>query len=680
MVEGPILFEGKPIIIDTFTDLQIEMEAAIDQTNAFGSITCKTKKRSFPLASCSFVSMEEGPVVIHQGTFYLSSSCIEWAILKRGWENELFELSHKEIERLKILLEENLKVSGSSQNTTPPVLTLTDPLGTCANLNEKQHEALLLKSDYIKKIIGLSHYFCPPDKVKKSIQTLKSSGFTIQDAEGRTILLMTDKHLNWSFEKEKLFLKGSLKFETQLLPIEKALQSKNRFYPLSQNECALLPDKDELGLNGETFEIYSESLAYPKTSVSLMYEEMREYNTPLQDFALTAPSSNFFGTLRPYQQIGVSWLHGLFKGGFSALLADDMGLGKTVQVLAFLSLIPGPHLIVVPKSLLSNWAREIERFLPQHQITLTTYSKIRDLTPETFFEALILDEAQAIKNSSTKTAQAAKGIKAKFRLSLSGTPIENHIDDLISQFDFLLPGMALPQDQKALFKKVRPFILRRTKQDVLKELPERDDQLIFVDMTEEQEQFYNKFLSQEKKKINELGATKEMEIFEVILRLRQIACHPLLVTDEAGTSGKLERVLDDLHSCMEEGSKVLVFSQFTKLLSLLKRELKYPYLYMDGETKDRQSIVDQFQNGQCPLLLSSLKVGGVGLNLTAADYVFILDPWWNEAVEEQAISRAHRMGRSSRVISRRYISKGTLEEQMLLMKSNKNALAAALFS
>ena len=171
-----------------------------------------------------------------------------------------------------------------------------------------------------------------------------------------------------------------------------------------------------------------------------------------------------------------------------------------------------------------------------------------------------------------------------------------------------------------------------------------------------------------------------MEIFEVILRLRQIACHPLLVTDEVGTSGKLERVLEDLNSCIEEGSKVLIFSQFTKLLSLLKRELKTPYLYMDGETKDRQSIVDQFQNGECPILISSLKVGGVGLNLTAADYVFILDPWWNEAVEEQAISRAHRMGRTSKVISRRYISKGTLEEQMLLMKANKNELAAALFS
>ena len=231
--------------------------------------------------------------------------------------------------------------------------------------------------------------------------------------------------------------------------------------------------------------------------------------------------------------------------------------------------------------------------------------------------------------------------------------------------------MVLPNDPKSLFKKVRPFLLRRTKEDVLKELPERDDQLIVVDMTDEQSDFYNRFLAGEKKKIKESGSLKEMEIFEVILRLRQIACHPLLVSDEVGCMGKLERVLEDLNCCIEEGSSVLVFSQFTTLLTLLKKELQHPYLYLDGKTEDRQAVVDHFQQGECKILLSSLKVGGVGLNLTAADYVFILDPWWNEAVEEQAISRAHRMGRTSRVISRRYISKGTIEEKMLLLKAGK---------
>lgn len=674
------MWGGKSIICDTFTPLKIRVEIAVDPTSAFGTIFCHTPKRSFPLSQCSFIAMEEGPIVLYQGTLYLSSSSIEWTILKRGWENELFELTLKEVEKLQFLLEEECTVSGQSKVALTPVLQLTDPLGTSANLNAPEFEKALLQSHYSKKIIGLSHYYCPPHMVKKSLQLLKDKGFTILDALNRTVHLFSEKNFSWSLEKEVVRLEGSIDFEGKALPVEKVLQARGRFLVLSPTAVALLPDKEELGLAGVPFELCAGGVTYPRTEVSLMYQEMRDYCTPLQEVEEIDPAPLFKGTLRPYQKVGLSWIHSLWSQGFSGLLADDMGLGKTVQILAFLSHLPQErHLVIVPKSLLGNWEREIDRFLPGSTIVLRTYHSIREHPPEEEFGTIILDEAQTIKNSATQIAQAVRTLKGRFRIALSGTPIENSVEDLISQFEFLLPGMAFPSERKALFKKLRPFLLRRTKQDVLKDLPERDDQLIYVDMTEEQKAFYDSFLTREKLKIKENGESHKMEIFEVILRLRQIACHPLLLSDEITSSGKLDRVLEDLNLCMQEGSKVAVFSQFTSLLTLLKRQLSHPYLYLDGETKERQHVVDQFQSGACPLLLSSLKVGGVGLNLTEADYVFILDPWWNEAVEEQAISRAHRLGRTGKVISRRYISKGTIEEQMLLLKHSKQELSESLF-
>jgi SNF2 family DNA or RNA helicase len=305
-----------------------------------------------------------------------------------------------------------------------------------------------------------------------------------------------------------------------------------------------------------------------------------------------------------------------------------------------------------------------------------------------------LDEAQTIKNAETQTARAVCELNARFRLTITGTPIENHLNELWSQFRFLMPDLlgeqasfqaevqASSADSRFLQRirrRIKPFILRRKKEEVAKDLPEKIEQVVWIEMTPEQRSFYDQFLANAKRSLDGKG---RMEVLESILRLRQICCHSLLVADEVSESAKLEALLEDLDTIREEGKKALIYSQFTAMLSLIGKALKakeWNYAYLDGSTTNRAEVVDSFQNDpEISLFLISLKAGGIGLNLTSADYVLLFDPWWNDAAENQAVNRAHRIGRIDTVIAKRYIIAESIEEKMMTLKAHKRGLIAGI--
>ena len=346
----------------------------------------------------------------------------------------------------------------------------------------------------------------------------------------------------------------------------------------------------------------------------------------------------------------------------------------------------------------------------EYDLILTTYGTLRRDAADfadAKFDFVILDEAQAIKNAKTESAKAVRLLKGSHRLALSGTPIENHLGELWSLFEFLNPGMLgsasvfqlsgnsarLPNEETRaiLARAIRPFVLRRTKQQVAKELPEKLEQTIYCEMEAAQRKQYDELRDYYRtsllERVGRVGINRaKMHILEALLRLRQAACHPALVNKSEGDepSAKLDVLLPQLREVTEEGHKALVFSQFTSFLSIVRRQLdqeKIDYEYLDGKTRDRAARVEHFQNDpKCKLFLISLKAGGLGLNLTAAEYVFLLDPWWNPAVEAQAIDRAHRIGQSRRVFAYRLITRETVEEKVLALQATKRELADSIIS
>lgn len=409
--------------------------------------------------------------------------------------------------------------------------------------------------------------------------------------------------------------------------------------------------------------------------------------------------------------------------GLGGCLADDMGLGKTIQVLALLAGLKSdkPSLIVVPRSLVYNWKEESARFTPKLRwldytgftrqtaltqtpntdVIITTYGTLRKdigILKEMEFEYVILDEAQAIKNAGAQVAKAARLLHGDHRLALTGTPIENRLDDLWSIFEFLNPGMAghLPQWKDAnapavLSKALRPFLLRRTKEQVLTELPQKTEQTLYCELGKKERALYTELRDHYRallsKKIGNTGLKKsKIDVLAALLRLRQAACHPRLINPEMVTaeSAKIETLVEQLKGVLAEGHKALVFSQFTSLLALARKRLEQENIvmeYLDGKTQNRKKCVDRFQTDpKCGVFLISLKAGGVGLNLTAADYIFILDPWWNPAVEAQAVDRAHRIGQTKPVFAYRLIAKDTVEEKIMQMQKDKKELADAILT
>jgi superfamily II DNA or RNA helicase len=420
-------------------------------------------------------------------------------------------------------------------------------------------------------------------------------------------------------------------------------------------------------------------------------------------------------TLRPYQLQGVAWLAFLRRAGLGAVLADDMGLGKTLQTLAA---IEGRALVVCPRSVVFNWEQEIARFRPdlrvavfhgprrvldpRADVTLTTYAVLRmdvERLASEAWDAVVLDESQTIKNPDSQAARAAYRMKGRFRVALSGTPVENRLEELWSALHFTNPGLLGGRaDFKARFEapiangdpgaaarlreKIKPFVLRRRKRDVAPELPPRTDSVLWVDLEEDERAVYDAVRAATQKEIvAKLAAGGSvLMMLEALLRLRQAACHAALVPGQrAATSSKVEATLGALEDAAADGHKAIVFSQWTSMLDLVEPHLRaagVAFTRLDGSTRDRGAVVAEFQaDGGPPVLLASLKAGGTGLNLTAADHVFLLDPWWNPAVEDQAADRAHRIGQDKPVFVYRLVAKDTVEERILALQERKRAVA-----
>lgn len=471
-------------------------------------------------------------------------------------------------------------------------------------------------------------------------------------------------------------------------------------------------------------------------------DELHELSRKLQDFSGIEPVASpkgFNATLRAYQLQGLSWLQFLREFNFSGILADDMGLGKTVQTLAHILLekqsgrMQQPALIIAPTSLMGNWRREAENFTPDldvlmlhgperrhhfHQINqvdivLTTYPLLRrdkQVLLEHEFHVIVLDEAQAIKNPKAQTTQAVFELRGKHHLCLTGTPLENHLGELWSMFHFLMPGYLGPLERfnrifrnpiekggdglrrEQLRKRIAPFMLRRTKAEVAAELPQKTEIIRNVTLEGRQRDLYESIrMAMDKKVRNEIQrkgfARSQIMILDALLKLRQVCCDPRLVrlpqAKNINKSAKLELLLQMLPEMIEEGRRILLFSQFTSMLTIIEKELKaakIDYCKLTGQTRKRDAVISRFQDEDVPIFLISLKAGGVGLNLTAADTVIHYDPWWNPAVENQATDRAHRIGQKKAVFVYKLITEDSVEDKILALQQKKQLLADSIYA
>ena len=787
--------QGKQLVIDLFGKTEFYYEGTSLKTGQLeiqGAL--RWNETTLSLQECTVVGAGKPHHWFVRGVILkFIKTAINWKELQEliiaprlleGGKKQTFleELDPEDCDSPTLVMKEG-SLEEASEGTSPfPILKLTDRWGACADLwmdygqggliashdprsiikdkkgallfkrqfeAENQWEKDLLETDYIKKIVGTSHYYCPLNCVAKSLSFLLDIGWRVEDLLNRQLIKQTGVHILLEENRKMITVKGHLSYgahETDVSTVLGAFNRREHFVQLSSDRIGLLSLEGveqtlhdiaqegewiggEMQIKKSRFGALAPLWEHAKSSPSLeTLKDKWEHFTSIQE---ALPSSEFKGTLRPYQQQGVNWMAFLQEYGFHGILGDEMGLGKTVQVIAFLSRQPfnkesqRAHLIVMPTSLLFNWRNEIQQFLPgrscythhgsgrtksleqlqKEDIILTSYATLRlDLTlfQSLQYECLILDEAQMIKNGKTQTAQAVCQLDANLRLSLTGTPVENHLLELWSHFHFLIPDLFGSQEQfeadllaaqsdrrylERIKKKSAPFLLRRKKEEVATDLPPKLEQVVWIEMAEEQRAVYEKFLAQCKsgllKKVESEGVGKHrMEILEAILRLRQICCHPLLVSslleEEVSVSSKFDMLLQDLETIVDEGHKVLVYSQFTTMLHLMTKAAKekgWSFGYLDGGTKNREEVVTQFQEDPTQsLFFISLKAGGVGLNLTAADYVYLYDPWWNEAVEEQAINRAHRIGRKDSVIAKRLVVAESIEEKMMLLKGAKRLI------
>lgn len=587
------------------------------------------------------------------------------------------------------------------------------------------------------------------------IRALIDEGWLVE-AEGRAYRLAGSSDLSVRSGVDWFELRGGARFDDQFVAIPELLEAVRRgdnMVRLDDGTVGLLPeewlrrfeplaslgrpDDDHIRFGASQVGLLDALLArQPDIRVDEVFERARERLASFERIEPAAEPPGFVGKLREYQREGLGWLLFLRRFGFGGCLADDMGLGKTIQVLALLQHrkrvdppeIARPTLIVVPRSLVFNWVREAERFTPELRVldhtgaartddetefegfdlVLTTYGTLRRDAPvlsKIRFDYAILDESQMIKNPSTQVAKAARLIRADHRLALSGTPVENHLGELWSLFEFINPGILGAarvfkrmtkarreiddETREVLARSLRPFILRRTKAEVAKDLPTKTEQTLLCDLTPEQRRLYdelrNHYRFQLSTNIEKDGIGKsKMKILEALLRLRQTACHPGLVDNarRGDPSGKLDLLLPQLEEVIDEGHKALVFSQFTSLLSIVRERLDAAgtrYCYLDGKTRDREAEVQRFQESpDHSVFLISLRAGGLGLNLTVAEYVFLLDPWWNPAIETQAIDRTHRIGQTRQVFAYRLVARDTVEEKILELQQAKRELADAI--
>lgn len=601
-----------------------------------------------------------------------------------------------------------------------------------------------------RQILGIS-----PEQFPRVVHSLVSEGWRVE-AEGRAFRQAVGMQLEVSSGIDWFDLHGDIDFgDGRSAPFPQLLAA------IARGEDVVVLDDGSVGLLPEEWlrryasvaglgKAHGDAIRFGRSQAALLDallaaqpaitcdEMFARVRSELQTFGGVAPAdapASFRGTLREYQREALGWFDFLRRFGFGGCLADDMGLGKTVMVLALLDGCRHtrrggerrPSIVVVPRSLVFNWKDEAARFAPQLQVldytgpdrdparlrevdlVLTTYGTLRRdaaALAEVEFDYAILDEAQAIKNAATASAKAARLLRARHRLALSGTPIENHLGELWSLFEFLNPGLLgsarafqrasgartrTDEDVAWLSRALRPFLLRRTKEQVAPELPRRTEQTLQCELEGAQRRHYDELRAHYREtllaRVARDGVNRsKMQILEALLRLRQAACHSGLIDPRRAheASAKFDVLLPRLEEVIEEGHKALVFSQFTSLLALLRPRLDalgLRYEYLDGRTRDRAARVERFQNDpDCRLFLISLKAGGLGLNLTAAEYVFLLDPWWNPAAEAQAIDRAHRIGQSRHVFAYRLLARDTVEEKVAELQRTKRELADAILA
>ncbi len=630
--------------------------------------------------------------------------------------------------------EEGLPIEWSQEPSAPlpfPILRLTSRSAIFAQLwmeyegvgdievkpsrsplssDELSWESELLESGFSRMERGESSYYSPTDKLVQSITYLIKRGWSVLNFEGKRVVLSTV--VDWSSEAQPnaILVKGTFQYGEHKVDVGEMFDKVKRnelWIDLHNGEVGLV-DAPAHWMRLADEERVEGSILVPNYQIGVLegilslpkeYQEAR--------WLPVVPAATFKGTLFDYQQEGLTWLSYLYRSSLSALLSDEMGLGKTIQVIAFLSTLElkKPLLIVMPLSLIFHWKREFEKFLPSLKVYiyqgkkeqfsidqfeppivfLISYAKLwyeRETFQSQQFEAIILDEAQAIKNSNTAIAQLLYSLHASFKLAITGTPIENRLEDLISIFRFLIPELKLNQSSAEIRAKIRPFVLRRTREDVALQLPEKVEQVIWLTMDEEERALYDQLIATG---YPNHSRKDSMAILKLILKLRQLCSHPLLLfKDYQGKSSKFETVCNDLEEVITSKRKVLLYSSFTSLLQLFREWIErkqYAYAYLDGTTKNRKEEIDRFQNDpEIHVFLISLKAGGVGLNLQAADYVFLYDPWWNRSVEEQAIARAHRVGRLDTVVVRRYLFSQTLEEKISKLQLRKKGVAEEMLN
>ncbi|MGN8056956.1 DEAD/DEAH box helicase [Pedobacter sp. 22163] len=594
--------------------------------------------------------------------------------------------------------------------------------------------------------------------VNEHIEILQASGFEIEQATGQKkfvfgaskIDLEVKEGNDW-FDIHAVVWFG--KYQIPFLSLKQHILHKKREFLLPDGEVAIIPDKwftqygslFSLAEAGKTLKLKKHHIGLindlaEDSLANVTLERKLQRLSDFEDIADTQMPVHFKGSLRDYQKAGYNWFSFLREYNFGGCLADDMGLGKTIQTLAMLQKVKEDDqlletqttsLIIMPTSLIYNWLTEAKKFTPKlkilahtgtnrnkdvanfanYDIIITTYGVTRvdvDELKNFYFNYIILDESQNIKNPASKSFKAVRSLKSKHKLILSGTPVENSVSDLWSQLTFLNPGLLGTQaffyeeyvqaiekkkdEEKArkLQSIIKPFVLRRTKEQVAAELPPKTEQVIYCDMSEDQAAYYEKTKSAYRNDLLQsmddgTFAQKQVQLLQGLTALRQLANHPVMIDGTyVSDSGKFENVIHTLDNVLKGGHKVLVFSQFVKHLDIFKKHFEaehIPFAYLDGATRNRGEIVSEFQqNTELKVFLISIKAGGVGLNLTQADYVFILDPWWNPAVEQQAIDRTHRIGQDKKVFIYKFIAKDTVEEKILALQNRKKSLANSLIT
>ena len=573
----------------------------------------------------------------------------------------------------------------------------------------------------------LKEYKVKPVKPRMNLKLTPGSG--IDFLEGSATIFMGDEEMSLrqflqQYRKQRYVTLGDgqrglvdeqyvQRLERIFRKVEKGDKVKVSFFDLPEIE-SLLQEK----LEGKTFKHYRE-----------FYEGFNS----LAEKKLSTKGVN--ARLRNYQKEGVKWINYLYENNFGGCLADDMGLGKTLQTITQLVKVysgsktdKGPSLIVMPRSLLFNWQDELKKFAPQltyyiyygqqrdlqeaatRQLILTTYALVRndiEKFREQHFHYIILDESQNIKNLATQSTQAVLLLNGDHRLALSGTPIENNLTELYALYRFLNPAMLGSLDDfnaryagpiqhsadkeatEALRRKIFPFMLRRLKKDVLKELPDRMEQTLYVEMDADQQRFYEERRRYYQETIQASIHTQGLErsqmlMFQALSELRRIASVPESLSDGAISSPKIQLLAEQVEEAVAGGHKVVIFFNFIAGIELVGdrlTEMGIDYATMTGSTRDRRSVIERFQNDAgCRALLMTLKTGGVGLNLTVADTVYIFEPWWNKAAEEQAINRLHRIGQKAKVMSYAIITRDTIEEKIRLLQQQKKDLADSLIT